>query len=112
MAYVKVKKKTVIFLATLREATKCISGQPCFQDQDQNHRSLESYELHHANRRNTIDNTYIYIIYTHLLNLSEARATELLINIHFLDACKAGDTRRTVVWSFNRLILQFRVATL
>jgi len=46
------------------------------------------------------------------LNLFEAKATELMINIHFLDACKARDPRCTVALSFTRLILQFRVATL
>jgi hypothetical protein len=55
---------------------------------------------------------YIYIIYTRLLNLFEAKATELMINIHFLDSFKSRDPRRTVAWSFTTLILQFRVATL
>ena len=105
-------KNLRIFLAALREATKSIPTQPCFLDHDPNHRSLEIYEWHHDNWRNTIQYTYIYIIYTRLLNLFEANTTELMIYIHFLDACKARDPRRTVAWSFTRLVIQVHVAKL
>ena len=105
-------KNLRIFLAALREATKSIPTQPCFLDHDPNHRSLEIYEWHHDNWRNTIQYTYIYIIYTRLLNLFEANTTELMIYIHFLDACKARDPRRTVAWSFTRLVIQVHVGKL
>jgi hypothetical protein len=108
----KYKRNLRIFLAALRGATKSVSAQPCFLDQDPNQKALENHEQTHDNWYSTIQNTYIYIIYTHLMNLFEAKATELMINIHFLDASKSRDSRRTVAWSFTRLILQFHITKL
>jgi hypothetical protein len=101
-----------IFFAAVRRATKSVSAQPCFLDQDPNHISLDYHEWHHDNWYSKIKNTYIFIIYTHLMNLFEAKGTKLMINIHCLDASKAQDPRRTVAWSYTRLILQFHITKL